>query len=293
MFWKILVATDLTPASDELIECVQSFRELGTEEVVLAHVTELVDATGAVEVLPVQPVDVDLVISRQRDSLERLGLKVAVEALLGTPALMLEQAARNHGVNVIVAGSHGKGLIRSAALGSVSRELLRTTRYPLLLDRLDLGAEGEGGSSCRKIFSRILFPTDYSETAEKALDFLGKIALETGCSVTLMHVIESRGEDQENLRRREEECWYLLEAKKRRLERLGSAEVSIDLVHGRASDEILARMRKGAFTSIVMGGKGKGVLTELLLGSTANEVARHATLPVLFVPAAVAEVSSS
>lgn len=293
MFWKILVATDLTPASDELIECVQSFRELGTEEVVLAHVTELVDATGAVEVLPVQPVDVDLVISRQRDSLERLGLKVAVEALLGTPALMLEQAARNHGVNVIVAGSHGKGLIRSAALGSVSRELLRTTRYPLLLDRLDLGAEGEGGSSCRKIFSRILFPTDYSETAEKALDFLGKIALETGCSVTLMHVIESRDEDQENLRRREEECWYLLEAKKRRLERLGSAEVSIDLVHGRASDEILARMRKGAFTSIVMGGKGKGVLTELLLGSTANEVARHATLPVLFVPAAVAEVSSS
>lgn len=293
MFWKILVATDLTPASDELIECVQSFRELGTEEVVLAHVTELVDATGAVEVLPVQPVDVDLVISRQRDSLERLGLKVAVEALLGTPALMLEQAARDHGVNVIVAGSHGKGLIRSAALGSVSRELLRTTRYPLLLDRLDLGAEGEGGSSCRKIFSRILFPTDYSETAEKALDFLGKIALETGCSVTLMHVIESRDEDQENLRRREEECWYLLEAKKRRLERLGSAEVSIDLVHGRASDEILARMRKGAFTSIVMGGKGKGVLTELLLGSTANEVARHATLPVLFVPAAVAEVSSS
>jgi nucleotide-binding universal stress UspA family protein len=293
MFWKILVATDLTPASDELIECVQSFRELGTEEVVLAHVTELVDATGAVEVLPVQPVDVDLVLSRQRDSLERLGLKVAVEALLGTPALMLEQAARDHGVNVIVAGSHGKGLIRSAALGSVSRELLRTTRHPLLLDRLDLGTEGEGRSSCRKIFSRILFPTDYSETAEKALDFLGKIALETGCSVTLMHVIESKVEDQDNLRRREEECWYLLEAKKRRLERLGSAEVSIDLVHGRASEEILARMRKGAFTSIVMGGKGKGVLTELLLGSTANEVARQATLPVLFVPAAVAEASNS
>lgn len=293
MFWKILVATDLTPASDELIECVESFRELGTQEVVLAHVTELVDATGAVEVLPVQPVDVELVLSRQRDSLERLGLKVAVEALLGTPALMLEQAAGDHGVNVIVAGSHGKGLIRSAALGSVSRELLRTTRHPLLLDRLELGAAGEGGSSCRKIFTRILFPTDYSETAEKALDFLGKIALETGCSVTLMHVMETHGEDQGNERRREEECWYLLEAKKRRLERLGAAEVSIDLVHGRAAEEILSSMSKGAFTSIVMGGKGKGVLTELILGSTANEVARRSTLPVLFVPAAVAEAPGS
>ncbi|BCG47472.1 UspA domain protein [Citrifermentans bremense] len=291
MFWKILVATDLTPASDELIECVESFRELGTEEVVLAHVTELVDATGAVEVLPVQPVDVDLVLRRQKDTLERLGLKVVVQTLLGTPALMLEQAARDHGVNVILAGSHGKGLIRSAALGSVSRELLRTTSHPLLLDRLDLGKEGE--ASCRRIFSRVLFPTDYSETAEKALDFLGKIALETGCSVTLMHVMESQGEDQENERRREEECWYLLEAKKRRLERLGAAEVSIDLVHGRAAEEILSRMSKGAFTSIVMGGKGKGVLTELILGSTANEVARHATLPVLFVPAAVAETPGS
>lgn len=293
MFWKILVATDITPASDELVECVRAFKEIGTEEVVLVHVTEVVDASGAVEVLPVPPVDVDLVLRRQRDALERLGMTVTVETLLGPPAAMLEQAAKDHGVNAILAGSHGKGLIRSAALGSVSRELLRTTRHPLLLDRLDLGPEGEGAPPCRKIFSRILFPTDYSETAERALDFLGKIALETGCSVTLMHVMESKEEDPENERRREEECWYLLEAKKRRLERLGAAEVSIDLVHGRPSEEILAGMSKGAFTCIVMGGKGKGVLTELILGSTANEVARQATLPVLFVPAAVTEAPNS
>ena len=293
MFWKILLATDLTPASDKLIECAQAFKEIGTEEVVLVHVTEVVDATGAVEMLPVQPVDVDAVLRRQRDALESLGMKVAVESLLGPPAAMLEQAAKEHGVNAILAGSHGKGLFRSAALGSVSRELLRTTRHPLLLDRLDLAEAGEEGASCRNIFSRILFPTDYSETAEKALDFLGKVALETGCSVTLMHVMEANDEDPETVRRREEECWYLLEAKKRRLERLGAAEVSIDLVHGRASEEILSSMNKGAFTAIVMGGKGKGMLTELILGSTANEVARRAKIPVLFVPAAVTEAPGS
>jgi len=268
MFRKLLVCTDLTPFSSALIQCVEALKEIGTKEVVLTHVISVAGTPGMEELLPV---DTEPILERQRELLENMGFKVTVETPLGMPATALEETAEAHDVSAILIGSHGKGLIQAVTLGSVSTKLLQRIKRPMLLDRLDYAAEGKGEFTCRKIFSRVLFPTDFSETAERAMDYLGKIALETGCSVTFL--------------RREEECWYLLEAKKRRLERLGAAEVSVDLVHGKPHDEIITRSKKGAFSSIVMGGQGKGILAELFLGSTANEVARYAELPVLFVPA--------
>ena len=282
MFRKMLVCTDLTPSSNALIQCVEALKEIGTKEVVLTHVISVVGTPGMEELLPV---DTEPILERQRDLLEKMGLIVSVETPLGVPATVLEEIAEAHDVSVILIGSHGKGLIQAVTLGSVSAKLLQQIKRPMLLDRLDFAVEGKEPFACRKIFSRVLFPTDFSETAERAMDYLGKIALETGCSVTLLHVIEEKDADAEANLRREEECWYLLEAKKRRLERLGAAEVSVDLVHGKPYDEIITRSKKGAFSSIVMGGQGKGILAELFLGSTANEVARYAELPVLFVPA--------
>lgn len=282
MFRKMLIATDLTPSSNALIQCAEALKGIGTQEVVLTHVVGAVDAPGLEEVLPI---DDSPLLKRQKDLLEQQGLKVTVETPFGVPAQALEETAQRHEVSAILIGSHGKGVIRSAALGSVSAEVLKRIKRPLLLDRFDVTEEGVDALFGRKLFSRVLFPTDFSETAERAMDYLGKIALETGCRIMLLHVIETKSEDAEINLRREEDSWYLLEAKKRRLERLGADEVSIDLVHGRPAQEIVSRTRKGAFSVVVMGGQGKGLLSELFLGSTANEVARHAELPVLFVPA--------
>ena len=282
MFRKMLVCTDLTPSSNVLIQCVEALKEIGTKEVVLTHVISVAGTPGMEELLPV---DTEPILERQRELLEKMGFKVTVETPLGLPATALEETAEEHDVSAILIGSHGKGMIQAVTLGSVSTKLLQQIKRPMLLDRLDFAVEGKEPFACRKIFSRVLFPTDFSETAERAMDYLGKIALETGCSVNLLHVIEGKDENAEANLRREEECWYLLEAKKRRLERLGAAEVSVDLVHGKPHEEIITRSKKGAFSSIVMGGQGKGILAELFLGSTANEVARYAELPVLFVPA--------
>lgn len=286
MFRKMQICTDLSPASNALIQCVEALKDIGTREVVLAHVLTVAGAEGFEGMLLVET---EPILARQKEELEKLGLQVVVESELGDPATVLEEIAEKHDVSAILIGAHGKGVIQAVALGSVSTQLLRKFTRPLLLDRLDFAEEGRREYSCRKIFTRVLFPTDFSETAERALDYLGKIALETGSSVTLLHVMEPKGEDAEENRRHEEECWYLLESKKRRLERLGASEVSIDLVHGKPGDEIVARTKKGAFSSVVMGGQGKGLLTEIFLGSTANHVARYAELPVLFVPAAAIE----
>ena len=282
MFRKMLVCSDLTPVSDALIQCLAGLKNIGTEEVVLIHVIHVADTPGLDDLLIE---DVGLGLERQKSALEGMGMKVTLEMPFGVPAHSIEESAARHDVSAILIGSHGKGMLQAATLGSVSSQLLHQTRRPVFLARMDLVLEGKSEALCKRMFEKVLFPTDFSDTAERALDYLGKIALETGCPVTLMHVLPGQKEDPDELKRREESARYLLEAKMRRLKTLGAAEVVIELVHGKPAEEIVARTRTGDYSITVMGRQGKGVLREIFMGSTANEVARHAGVPILFIPA--------
>jgi len=282
MFKKMLLCTDLSPAADAIIHCVEELKCVGMEEVILTHVIYVANTPGLEEMLieEARPV-----LERQKEALEARGVKATVEMPFGLPAHTLNETAEKHDVSAIVIGSHGKGILQATTLGSVSSKLLHQTRRPVLLARIALLEEGKCQAVCRKLFARVLFPTDFSEAAERALDYLGKIALETGCPVTVLHVIEEKDEDPADAQRREEDARFLLEAKKRRLETLGASGVNIDLVKGKPSEEIIGRSKEGNFSIIVMGGQGKSLLKEVFLGSVANEVARFAEVPVLFVPA--------
>jgi len=282
MLRKILVCSDLSPAADAIIHCVEELKCIGMEEVILTHVIYVANTPGLEELLieAARPI-----LERQKEALEAKGVKVTLEMPLGLPANTLDETAEKHDVSAIVIGSHGKGILQATTLGSVSSKLLHQTRRPVLLARIALLEEGKCQAVCRKLFAGVLFPTDFSEAAETTLDCLGAIALETGCPVTVLHVIEDKDDDPADAKRREEEARFLLEAKKRRLEALGAPEVHIGLVRGKPSEEIIGRSKEGNFSIIVMGGQGKGLLKEVFLGSVANEVARFAGVPVLFVPA--------
>ena len=281
MFRKMLVCTDLTPASDALIHCVEVLKGVGTVEIILSHVIQPTGAPGE-EMLAE---DARQALERQKNALEEQGMKVTVELPFGQPAVTLDETAERHEVCAVLIGSHGKGMVQAATLGSVSAKVLHQTRRPLLLARIAMQEEGKAEVVCRQMFSSVLFPTDFSETAERALDYLGKIALETGCPVTLMHVMGEKHDDPAQAQSLVEEAWYLLEAKKRRLKTLGAADVTIDLVYGTPAEEIIDRTQSGEYSIVIMGGQGKGFTQEIFLGSTANKVARHVGVPLLFVPA--------
>jgi nucleotide-binding universal stress UspA family protein len=276
MFRKMLVCTDLSPASDALIQCVEELRNVGMEEVVLTHVRFMAASAGVEELVSEES---SPPLQGQRAYLEERGIRVSVEMPCGLPSQAIAEIAEKHDVSVIMIGSHGKGILQAAALGSVSAQLLHAMRRPVLLARIALLEDGRCESVCSRMFSRILFPTDFSETAERTMEYLGKITQETGCSVSVMHVRERDVDDAE------EDVRFLLEAKAGRLRMHGASAVTPELVHGRPGEEIIAHAARGGFSLIVMGGQGKGVVEELFLGSVANQVARHAEIPVLFVPA--------
>lgn len=286
MFNKILLCTDISPASEVLVQCAGEMKKLGLEEVILAHVLYVVHTPGmegglAREARPY--------LEDQKEVLEKQGIKVIMEMPLGIPAPALNDLAEKHGVSGIIIGSHGKGISISMTLGSVSSKLLQITRRPVLLIRTKLlKDEEECLRECRNLFAHVLYPTDFSDTAERAFTYLETVVSALKCLVTLMCVRE-RAQVAPHLAYRLEELRRLdsarLERMKTRLETLGAAQVTIELPVGAPGDEIVERAKAKDCSLILMGTRGKGLVREIVLGSVAHHVARHAKQPVLFVPA--------
>lgn len=285
MFEKILIATDLSPASDCLVQCAAELKALGLKRAVLAHVIYVANTPG-LEVLLEEKAKLQL--EHQKGVIEKQGIKVTISMELGIPASDLSDLAERHDVSAILIGSRGRGLARSA-LGGVSFKLLQITRRPVFLSRINMLGEGDQRrlSVCLRAFEKILFPTDFSDTSERAFAYLENIVKECRAAVTLLHVLEKQHtahltrqgiEEQKSLDMRR------LEEMKQHLDNIGSHAV-IEWASGIPGEEIVNRARGGSFSLIVMGNQGRGFFREALFGSVANEVARTAEIPILFIPA--------
>ncbi len=285
MFRKMLVCTDLSPASDALIQCVSELKTVGMEEAILAHVIYVANTPGLEEKLAEKARPL---IERQKEALEAQGVKVTVEMPFGLPAHALNETAEKHDVSAVLIGSHGKGILQTVVLGSVSAKLLHKSRRPILLARIALLEGGKCQLVCGKMFNKILFPTDFSETSNRAFSYLEKLIEATRSRVTIMHVhdeLSVKTASPEQLREIEKYAANLIEPLIARLEVLGSVRVTSALCSGNPSHEIVSMAKEGNCSIIIMGSQGKGLAREVVMGSVAKEVARHAGVPVLLIPA--------
>lgn len=136
------------------------------------------------------------------------------------------------------------------------------------------------------ILNTILHPTDFSETAEAALDLACSLARDHQGKVVLLHVLP----DDVLLYGAEvipvppaannREAMLKLDALKSKHPEIESARM---VTEGVAGKEIVGIARDLHCDLIVMGTHGRSGLTRLLLGSVAEQVVRHAPCPVLTV----------
>lgn len=146
------------------------------------------------------------------------------------------------------------------------------------------------------MYQRIVVPLDGSELAEKALPEAERMAKLTGAPVRLLRVVDlvqlpwygnfaaamdyitvqKAIEDEEN-----SASTYLRTV----ADRLTSSGVTADveLRRGRVTREIVDAAKQGDL--IVMASHGRSGISRWLLGSVAEDVLRHATVPVLLVRA--------
>jgi len=289
MFRKILVCTDLSPASDALIQCVDNFKALGLEEIVLAHVIYVANTPGLGEMLADEARPG---LERQRKFLKGQGLKVVVEMPFGKPAHTLHDTAEKQDVSAILIGSHGESLAKDLLLGSVVHRLLQLAEKPvLLIPKAILEREGERKTCdalCGDLFRHPLFATDFSEPAGRAFHYLEHIVAHTRPpEVTLFHV-QDQGRIQPHLAYRLDEFNRIdlerLEGLEARLKRFGEAKVHKEVEFGRPGPLIVEKIRKGGYSMLVIAGQGRGYMAEAFLGRVANHVVHRSTIPVLVVP---------
>jgi nucleotide-binding universal stress UspA family protein len=142
------------------------------------------------------------------------------------------------------------------------------------------------------MFEKILYPTDFSDIAEKALRYVVQLKDAGANEVIVLHVIDQRNIDtlDEMLTKDtfalekalEEESIKITSGLENELKEKGF-KVKIRIEKGIPFYEILKVANEENVSAIVIGSHGKSNIAEMLLGSVSEKVARKAMQPVLLV----------
>jgi len=286
MFEKIVLATDLSTDWDQIIACAAEFKAFGCSQTILTHVivTKGLVGTDAVAQLAAEPK-----LEEQKEQLKAHGFDVIVETPVGLPAFSLDEVAQRHCASLIVVGSHGKSTWWEAVLGSVSNALLHHARFPILLINVKRLREEETGARCqlhtKELLRHVLFPTDFSAVASQAVPLLEYLVPRGMSEVTLLHALDVLDAyPPAVLAPAEAAAHGFIEALVQRLKSAGVPEVHSHISKGHPIPMILDFLKTSDFSLVVMGTQGRSLLTEILLGSVAYNVARLAPCPVLLIP---------
>jgi len=140
------------------------------------------------------------------------------------------------------------------------------------------------------MFKEIVWSTDGSEHAQKALPYVKGLAREGGAAITIVHVVERiEGGGAVGVPRRADEPE--LQARLQKLasdlseEGFSASLIIRGDVGARPAHEVVAVAQELGADLIVVGARGLSAIGGLLLGSVAQRLLHLAPCPVLVVPA--------
>jgi nucleotide-binding universal stress UspA family protein len=290
---RILVATDLSPASDEaLIEADRWARALGGSLSVLHVVPFAVrasvlfpqnvasDASGFVELVS----RIAAAISdRVAEKTGRTGDQVDIRVETGAADATIVRKAEELDAGLLVIGSHGTDGFGRRVLGAVAERVVRHAHCPVLVARWQ-AAKGH-----------VLAATDFSDPSFPAVEMAAELAAVAGAKLTLLHAVPHADPSPSNSMWSNEVPFFvpvpqpeLVARAREALQALSaSRRITADLrvVAGSPAAAIAAVAEELSAELVVVGAHGRTGLPRLLLGSVAEKVIRAAPCSVLAVRA--------
>ncbi len=285
MFEKVLFPTDFSANAHKTLECIGEIP--GVKEVVLLHVVDATHPSKHGWIHGPHVEDAKIRLEEYKEHLESLGLKITSKVDIitaGDISQSILETAEKENVSLIALNAHGKSLIKGLLLGSVPLSVMRHAKTDVLLMRYKLAESLEGEKLekfCEKIFSKVFYPTDFSEPALEALSFVKN--LKGVEEIGLVHVV-TKGETEEEIEANVQEAKKMLENIK---DELSGADFKVrDYVRvGNPAEEICSVAEDEDASLIAMSSHGKGWFKELLLGHTTFDVIKNTKRPVLVVRA--------
>ena len=295
MIDKLLHAVKLEKYEPELAHCLAGFNNVGCREMVIAHISNTPKTLRHIPTLLKEGV-ARHVAARAQEKLDEMASAarahgVSVRTLVQNADiawLSLRELAEREKPSLIVVGP-----LVGTELGHTVYFLMHGMDTPLLIVKLpEEIAQESSGISCRSIFRRILYPTDWSKPALKAQDFIYRLRPMGAEEVIVVHAVdpvvlrELTPERQEEYRTQVQQQ---LESAKRAFDDAGFSAKTIT-GEGSAAEQINTIAKRENATLIVMGSTGKSVSEEMRLGSVSERVARDTDRSLLLVnPDALSE----
>ncbi len=307
MFNKILFATTASPTCDNAAKVAFDLELKWDARLYVYHVLGIpsrgyspfiTDArTGELETP--DPDYVDWVIEEMKntyDVLLRDTEDVAIEAAIGVPYREILRKARKEDIDLIIMGAHtrqedvGATRYRSIA-GSTMQKVAKSARCPVVIISRPC-------TTCWKLFSNIVFGTDFSKAADYAYMFAYQLAKEVGAKLHLFHACKINTDEtgqvlgQTEIEKKIERA--KAEMQKRYVSKMSEYDnYSLEVREGIPYVEILKFAREKTGDLIVMAHHTREIDPEkAVLGSTVEQVVLRSACPVASVnhPDKVADV---
>jgi nucleotide-binding universal stress UspA family protein len=191
--------------------------------------------------------------------------------------------AKEHDIDLIVMGTHGRRGIDRLLAGSVAEEVVRLSPCPVLT------LCGDKEPVPRRAVRTILVPIDFSEHSRAALRYAGELAKVYDARMEALHVIEEDilptvyGLDAvapatEQVKADAARALQDLIAEEGDVE-----QVTATVMVGHPAAEVLAYAKAHRADLIVIATHGRTGLQHFLMGSVAEKVVRRAPCPVFTV----------
>jgi len=141
---KVLVPTDFSESAHHALTYGISFAREYKAELVLLHVVENLTVGYASDLFPVPMAEVFQEISGYaKAELAKLGVEAREKGLvaqehvvMGKPSAEIIRFAQENAIDMIVLGTHGKGMLDQALFGSTTERVVRRAPCPVLTVRL-------------------------------------------------------------------------------------------------------------------------------------------------------------
>lgn len=183
-FKNVLFLTDFSEASDTAMAYATGVARHYNAQLYAAHCCDPVILTETAGI-PILQVVEDNSRTRLETVTKQIGPRSIALFARGSVADAVPKWINQHGIDLIVMGTHGRRGLQHLLLGSTAEAVVRSATCPVLTVGPHVAIRPYHDFSVENI----LFPTDLGEHANFGAQYALSVAQENGASVSFMHVV--------------------------------------------------------------------------------------------------------
>lgn len=288
---KAILATDLSKASDLLMNFLPGYKMLGIEHITLFHVPTIsfnyMEYSGYS-----MRVHIEARLINLSNKIKEAGFTSDYIFREGLPSQEIVDFAADQPESLIIIASKGHGFFKRNLIGSTTLRVIQQSINPVLMIRVKSAGQNESGeyecvAESEQLLEHGLLLTDFSRNAGAAFDFAEEHIVAHFNKLALMHVHDKNimeSHDRKTVEKFNEidnerliKCTVSLRHKTK-------AAVRCVLAEGAVVPEIMREVKLNQVSLIVMGTHGTAYYSDMVLGSTAYAIIQLVESNCLLVP---------